>query len=71
MPALEGSALDVKPDAVAEGSKAEAVHGDHPDVDADSFDASPAIAGPAAKVESSGSEAERGGKVSRRQPGQI
>ena len=71
MPALEGSASDVKPDARAEGSKAEAAHGVHPDVEAEGFDASAAVAGPAAKAESSESEAERGGKVSGRQPGRI
>ena len=68
MPALEGSALDVKADAKAEGSRAEAAHGVHPDVEAEGFDSSAAIA--AAEAESSESKAERGGKVSWRRPGQ-
>ena len=68
MPALEGSAANVRPDDISGGSMADAVHGVHPDVKAEGTAGSAAVAGPAAKAESSEPEAERGGKVSRRQP---
>ena len=68
MPALEGSAANVRPDDSSGGSMADAVHGVHPDVKAEGTAGSAAVAGPAAKAESSEPEAECGGKVSRRQP---
>ena len=60
MPAVERSAVDVEPDAGAEGSKAEAAHGVHPVVEAEGFDA---------KAESTESQADRGKKVTGRRPG--